>query len=71
MLSVLQIKLTYCLDGYFELSRPDKVRSYSSVFGLHCVVDILVAFCSGADPGYVKRGDRDPKGGRVADITPK
>ena len=25
---------------------------------------------SGADPGYVKRGGRDPKGGgRVADIT--
>ena len=45
MLSVLQIKPTYCLDGYFELSRPDKVRSHSSVFGLRCVVNILVAFC--------------------------
>ena len=28
---------------------------------------------TGADPGYVKRGGRDPKGGggRVADMTPK
>ena len=26
---------------------------------------------SGADPGYVKRGGRDPKGGGVADITRK
>ena len=25
----------------------------------------------GADPGYVKRGGRDPKWGRVADITRK
>ena len=30
-------------------------------------------YTAGADPGYVKRGGRDPKGGggAVADITPK
>ena len=36
-----------------------------------CFASLGKAF-TGADPGYVKRGGRDPKGGgRVADITPK